>query len=249
MSASEMSASEMSASEMSASEVVAIAVAVGLTIDIRERDIIAHCTSKNIPFQTASLEVGDMLLKSPTETLVFERKTLADLEASIKDGRYREQKQRLKSTFPFHRITYIIEGPLNSHSSKSSTSALISSRYRDGFQVMHTTGVVDTVWHLSQIQERMATPDKTAFDPSNGEYASAVKSKTKKSENLTPEMTYLMQLAQIPGLSMTIAQDIAKVYPCFSALLKAIGDKGVKAFDEVAGMGKTRSKKMLEYIK
>ena len=239
----------MSASEMSASEVVAITVAVGLTIDIRERDIIAHCTSKNIPFQTASLEVGDMLLKSPTETLVFERKTLADLEASIKDGRYREQKQRLKSTFPFHRITYIIEGPLNSHSSKSSTSALISSRYRDGFQVMHTTGVVDTVWHLSQIQERMATPDKTAFDPSNGEYASAVKSKTKKSENLTPEMTYLMQLAQIPGLSMTIAQDIAKVYPCFSALLKAIGEKGVKAFDEVAGMGKTRSKKMLEYIK
>jgi hypothetical protein len=26
---------------------------VTLTLDIRERDIIAHCTSKNIPFQTA----------------------------------------------------------------------------------------------------------------------------------------------------------------------------------------------------
>jgi len=190
---------------------------VTLTLDIRERDIIAHCTSKNIPFQTASLEVGDMLLKSPTETLVFERKTLADLEASIKDGRYREQKQRLKSTFPFHRITYVIEGTLNSRASKSSISALISSRYRDGFQVLHTSGVADTVWHLS--------------------------------ENLTPEMTYLMQLAQIPGLSMTIAQDIAKVYPCFSELLKAIGENGAKAFDHIAGMGKMRSKKMLEYIK
>jgi crossover junction endonuclease MUS81 len=222
---------------------------VTLTLDIRERDIIAHCTSKNIPFQTASLEVGDMLLKSPTETLVFERKTLADLEASIKDGRYREQKQRLKSTFPFHRITYVIEGTLNSRASKSSVSALISSRYRDGFQVLHTSGVADTVWHLSQIQERMAIPDKTAFDPSNGEYASAVKSKTKKCENLTPEMTYLLQLAQIPGLSMTIAQDIAKVYPCFSALLKAIGENGAKAFDQIAGMGKMRSKKMLEYIR
>jgi len=222
---------------------------VTLTLDIRERDIIAHCTSKNIPFQTASLEVGDMLLKSPTETLVFERKTLADLEASIKDGRYREQKQRLKSTFPFHRITYVIEGTLNSRASKSSISALISSRYRDGFQVLHTSGVADTVWHLSQIQERMAIPDKTAFDASNGEYASAVKSKTKKCENLTPEMTYLMQLAQIPGLSMTIAQDIAKVYPCFSVLLKAIGENGAKAFDQIAGMGKMRSKKMLEYIR
>lgn len=222
---------------------------VVLTLDIRERDLIAHCTSKNIPFQTASLEVGDMLLKSPTETLVFERKTLADLEASIKDGRYREQKQRLKSTFPFHRITYVIEGTLNSRSSKSSISALVSSRYRDGFQVFHTSGVADTVWHLSQIQERMAIPDKTAFDTSNGEYASAVKSKTKKCENLTPEMTYLMQLAQIPGLSMTIAQDISKVYPCFSALLKAIGENGAKAFDKIAGMGKMRSKKMLEYIR
>jgi crossover junction endonuclease MUS81 len=238
-----------STSELEPDQTQTIPNIVTLTLDIRERDIIAHCTSKNIPFQTASLKVGDMLLKSPTETLVFERKTLADLEASIKDGRYREQKQRLKSTFPFHRITYVIEGTLNSRASKSSISALISSRYRDGFQVLHTSGVADTVWHLSQIQERMSIPDKTAFDPSNGEYASAVKSKTKKCENLTPEMTYLMQLAQIPGLSMTIAQDIAKVYPCFSALLKAIGENGAKAFDAIAGMGKMRSKKMLEYIR
>ena len=199
---------ETTTSELEPDQTQTIPNTVTLTLDIRERDIIAHCTSKNIPFQTASLEVGDMLLKSPTETLVFERKTLADLEASIKDG-----------------------------------------RYRDGFQVLHTSGVADTVWHLSQIQERMAIPDKTAFDPSNGEYASAVKSKTKKCENLTPEMTYLMQLAQIPGLSMTIAQDISKVYPCFSALLKAIGENGAKAFDAIAGMGKMRSKKMLEYIR
>jgi crossover junction endonuclease MUS81 len=224
-----------------------------LTIDVREHDIIEQCNKKGIVFQTSSLEVGDILMTKKvgenTEALIFERKTIADLDASINDGRYREQKQRLKSAYPFHRITYIIEGNAKSiQTSKKMTSALISSRYRDGFHVIHTLNVEDTIWYLTQIRERMTTPDKTTFDSSHGEYALSLKAKTKKSANLTKELVYTMQLSQVPGISVKIAQDISKVYPSMSLLLKAIEEKGVKTFDEVPGMGKLKSKKMIEYM-
>jgi ERCC4-type nuclease len=216
---------------------------VVLTIDSREQRMIAYCTKQMIPIKTASLDVGDILLTTSNENLVFERKTVADLVASINDGRYREQKQRLKSTYPFHRITYIIEGKLTKD--KSLMSAIISSSYRDGFHLIHTDNMVETVWYITEIQERMKK-GKTVFNTENGDYASSLKAKTKKSANLTPEMVYMMQLAQIPGISMKIAQDIATIYPSMSVLLKAI-ESGEK-FD-IKGMGKMKIKKMIEFIK
>ena len=88
---------------------------MSITIDYREQDIITYITERypTISIQTANLQVGDILITSELDTLVFERKTIADLAASIKDGRYHEQKQRLKSIYPHHRITYIIEGSLS----------------------------------------------------------------------------------------------------------------------------------------
>jgi ERCC4-type nuclease len=257
---------------------------VKLVIDHREHEIISFCKEKAIAFSTCSLDVGDLLLTNESDSinveaskdeaskdeasqiesntnktlkLVFERKTLADLAASIKDGRYREQKQRLKSTFPFHRITYIIEGSItdindeksiHGINSKAIVSSLLSSRYRDGFQVIHTANVKETMWYICELAERFSTPDKLTFDTEHGSYAASVKVKSKKSENVTKEVAYRMQLSQIPGLSMKIADDIANMYPSFRKLLEAIDEKGVKAFDKVAGMGKARSKKIVEFI-
>lgn len=244
-------------------------MSVTLTIDTREHDLILYCKEKSISFETSSLDVGDIMLtkklKDTFETLVFERKTITDLVASIKDGRYREQKQRLKSTFPFHRITYIIEGSMkdiinekekseksetiHGISSKAIVSCLLSSRYRDGFQVIHTENISQTMWYIEELCERFHTDDKLIFDPEHGSYTASVKVKSKKSENVTPEVAYQMQLSQIPGLSMRIASDISSIYPSFRELLKAIDDKGLKAFDNIPGIGKNRSKKIIEFIR
>jgi ERCC4-type nuclease len=211
--------------------------------------------------EVSQIEVSQIDASKPDATqplkLVFERKTIADLAASIKDGRYREQKQRLKSTFPFHRITYIIEGSIkdindeksvHGINSKAIVSSLLSSRYRDGFQVIHTADVKETMWYICELAERFSTPDKLLFDTEHGSYAASVRVKSKKSDNVTKEVAYRMQLSQIPGLSMKIADDIANMYPSFRQLLAAIDEKGVKAFDKVAGMGKARSKKIIEFI-
>jgi len=239
------------------SEVSELVEGANIQIDVREHDLIEYCVTNNIPHQTGALQVGDIILSTEGEAcvLIFERKTIADLAASIKDGRYREQKQRLKSTYPFHRITYIIEGSTRGLKaekvagmpSKALMSALISSRYRDGFQVIHTVDVTDTMWYLLQIRDRMG--EKTTFDTEHGgEYSAALRVKTKKIDNLTPELVYRMQLSQIPSISMLIAAEIVKMYPSMGKLILAIEEKGVKALMEIDGMGKARCKTVVDYL-
>ena len=231
-----------------------------ITIDVREHDLIklSEKIEKNekIEVKTAQLPIGDILIQHGDQTLVFERKTIADLSASIKDGRYSEQRQRLKSTYPFHRVTLLIEGntamlrtqPMTARiSSKTILSALISAQYRDGFHVYHTSTPADTLWYLLQIAERMG--EKTQLETEcKEEYGASLRVKTQKRENVTPGLCYLLQLSQLPGISMTTATEIAKTYPTMRALLSALTEKGVKAFAEIDGMGPKRAKLFCEYF-
>jgi ERCC4-type nuclease len=231
-----------------------------ITIDVREHDLIqlAEKIEKNekIEVKTAQLPIGDILIQHGDQTLVFERKTIADLSASIKDGRYSEQRQRLKSTYPFHRVTLLIEGntgmlrtqPMTARiSSKTILSALISAQYRDGFHVYHTSTPADTLWYLLQIAERMG--EKTHLETEcKEEYGASLRVKTQKRENVTPGLCYLLQLSQLPGISMTTATEIAKTYPTMRALLSALTEKGVKAFSEIDGMGPKRAKLFCDYF-
>ena len=55
---------------------------------------------KNIIIKTETLSVGDIIICDDKETnieekLIIERKSIADLLSSIKDGRYEEQSYRL----------------------------------------------------------------------------------------------------------------------------------------------------------
>jgi len=231
-----------------------------ITIDVREHDLIqlAEKNEKNekIEMKTAQLPIGDIIIQHGDQTLVFERKTIADLSASIKDGRYSEQRQRLKSTYPFHRVTLLIEGntgmlrtqPMTARiSSKTILSALISAQYRDGFHVYHTSTPADTLWYLLQIAERMG--EKTHLETEcKEEYGASLRVKTQKRENVTPGLCYLLQLSQLPGISMTTATEIAKTYPTMRALLSALTEKGVKAFSEIDGMGPKRAQLFCEYF-
>lgn len=52
--------------------------------------------------------------ESDETLLIFERKSISDLLASLKDGRYEEQSYRLSgSNTNNHNIIYIIEGDPN----------------------------------------------------------------------------------------------------------------------------------------
>ena len=111
-------------------------------IDSRERDLIPIIQDKkeNIEISIKQLDLGDIIIRSGDEDrIIIERKTLADLVSSIKDGRYKEQMARLNAyDIPNHNVYYLIEGKMETNIWKKQSdsnkhlihSAIISIRSR-----------------------------------------------------------------------------------------------------------------------
>ena len=90
---------------------------------------------------------------------IVERKRLDDLIGSIKDGRFREQKFRLKRSGVKH-VTYLIEDISldQAHFSKyeeSVQSAIASTQVVDGFTVKKTQKMDDTIRYLARMTEML----------------------------------------------------------------------------------------------
>jgi ERCC4-type nuclease len=128
-----------------------------IKIDIREADLIKSCTFllgsmpsfKDLQIVTEPLPIGDIILcnnadpSNPVDLVIIERKSLRDLSASIKDGRYEEQSYRLNG-LPHHNhnIVYLVEGSMermNMFKGQSDKmmlySAMVSINYFKGFSL------------------------------------------------------------------------------------------------------------------
>jgi ERCC4-type nuclease len=100
------------------------------------------------------LAIGDIILEDDKGEviIIFERKTLYDLAASIRDGRYNEQSFRLdKENIHNHNIVYIIEGDIERYiekkgrvSKKTLISCMFSLLYYKGFSVFRTNSICET---------------------------------------------------------------------------------------------------------
>jgi len=122
-----------------------------IIVDVREHALIEKFASIGTTIITEQLLLGDVLLRSDNdEILLFERKSLTDLLASIKDGRYEEQSHRLIHTSGLnpHNIIYVVEGVLmslkNPADKKVVFSAMTSLSYFKGFSVFRTSTVLET---------------------------------------------------------------------------------------------------------
>ena len=81
-----------------------------IRLDNREKELIKNKAKLGFPVKTEQLVVGDIQFWDGNNILIcIERKTYADLSASIKTGRYREQKHRLLKSYPKKVITYLLE--------------------------------------------------------------------------------------------------------------------------------------------
>lgn len=95
--------------------------------------------------------------------VLFERKTLYDLAASIKDGRYKEQSFRLENTILHnHDIVYIIEGDLSRYderrggiSKTAIQSAMVSLLYYKGFSVYRTMNADETAAFIMNFADKI----------------------------------------------------------------------------------------------
>ena len=192
--------------------------------------------SFDIPIEKKVITLGDIhFVNNEKEVLIIERKSLTDLIASIKDGRYEEQSYRLINSSGMYRshIVYIIEGGLsqliNPTEKKMVYSAMNTLQFIKGFSVVKTTSINETAewisFNANKLEKHIAkglypwTPESTNGD-TVANYCSVVK-KTKK-DNITPENIGEILLCQIPGISSVSAISIMKQFQTISNLIDCV---------------------------
>lgn len=203
---------------------------IELVIDNREHRLI-EALNGVCPVQVETLDIGDILFREESETvLIIERKTVADLKASICDGRAREQKARLLNCgIPIDKIMYLIEGdmdkPLTTRVSGIPVStllgSLINTQLRDGLKVYKTASLQETASYVQKLLDKLNKDGDKYFRRSEGISASkysATLSKKKKA-NMTPEVWFISQLSLIPGITEKVAAKIVEVYPTVKVLV------------------------------
>ena len=200
-----------------------------LKIDNRETCVIqcinnilsAHSFQINILIE--QLPLGDMILYTSDnkELVIFERKSIQDLLASIKDGRYQEQSFRLcNQSIPNRQIVYIIEGQIPRSYSESQRqmvhSAICSLQLFKGFSILRTTSPDDTSQMILRYAEKISKElkkqntfyDESHLQRSEPSYSNVVS--CVKKDNITIENIGEIMLMQIPGVSRNIAISIMK---------------------------------------
>jgi len=188
-----------------------------LKIDNRERDVIESLISKypETKFITENLDIGDFIITDDDNNIlvIIERKKFSDLSASIKDGRYKEQKERLIHSIPYKvRKIYLLEGNNMrdfQFSQQTFNSVIINTIIRDEIFIHISKNIEETIGFIlgiitnmekyvdSLIKEIVFNEEKT-FDSSHS-------CKKVKKENITSEVCFRNQLSQIPGISNKIS--------------------------------------------
>ena len=189
-----------------------------LIIDNREKEIVKYFRdiSSNFTISYDNLDLGDMIYKLDGKILIIiERKTVEDLSKSLKDGRYKEQKKRLKEAIhPKIRKILLIEG-INNGIMKESTwkGVQINTMIRDNIQVIFMNSLQKTIHFLEDINKRIKKYGKDILD--NIENSQDIDKnsygkvcKMNKKSNITQEVFQINQYQQIPGVSYNLAKII-----------------------------------------
>jgi len=228
-----------------------------IKIDCREKALLEECnkqqlindSSQFIKIISENIPLGDIIIYDDdnNEKLIIERKTLLDLAASIRDGRYTEQGYRLQQcSMHNHNIIYLIEGdlryykPFKTHIDKKALmSSMVSINYFKGFSLFRTIGLTETAEWLLQLTTKLHKEapsssfyEKTIFitetsnndelientESVNKSYSSAMK--RVKKENINIDNIGEIMLSQIPGVSNASAIAIMSKYSTIQNLIQ-----------------------------
>lgn len=195
---------------------------ITIRIDVRETDLIAKCETlsklfSNIKLVKEQLPIGDVIINDGAEELlIIERKTITDLAASIKDGRYEEQSYRLNG-LPHHNhnIIYLIEGDFNKFNGfreridkQTLYSAMFSINYYKGFSLMRSISVDETAAIICNMGQKLGKERKIGKDKSKLCFYSNSNSSSSSKQVL--ETDKQVEVAEAPEVAAT-SKDYCKV--------------------------------------
>lgn len=206
-----------------------------MLLDCREHGLLAEFGAKGVPRpQTAQLPVADCWIgleaagsgaaesappRPARNGLLIERKAVADLEASILDGRYREQRARILSAateYGAHPV-YIIEGDLDRLGQvRLAAPALMKHitrlMLRYHIAVFQTACLRDTAELLLLLQDQW-TADPTTFEqPAKISYVEAAGGSSKSANRDDPAAFAAGVLQLCRGVSAAAAAAILRAH-------------------------------------
>ena len=198
-----------------------------LFIDNRESDPIKLLKEKinNDDIELKNLEIGDFIFQqNENSEIIIERKTIADFDASIKDGRYKDQKIRLKKYVEENsekniKIVYLLEGN-NKTEFKQYWGAIINLMIRDSFYIIQSPNLEKSTDIIKNIYEKIK---KKTFDIKK---SNTIQTKKFKTSNFnTPQNCFISQLCQIPGVSEKIALRVSSHFKNFPDLIQKLSEE------------------------
>ena len=159
---------------------------------------------------------------------IFERKTIPDFNASLKDGRYRNQKLRLLEwkNNPEENVRkdviYILEEKFKDFKDKAYWGAIINANLRDGIFVIQTDGLARTAEIIMDIRKKI---EEGKFTQLEGNKEDIHLEGLSKGDYNTPQNCYLGQLSIIPNVSKNTAKILANKHPTMKIMSLALSSK------------------------
>ena len=218
-------------------------------MDTRETDLARLLPTAVIK----QLVLGDIVLETDdgAEFAIIERKTVADLAASIKDGRYREQSARLKAcSLANHNILYLIEGTLRGAKlpmpCETLMATMVSLLFGKGFSVVRTESVEPTAQFVEVMCKKL---DKEDAYRTEKQVEPVYEAKVHKMDKITPDNIQSLMLSQIPYVSMATAEAVLSQFETVPRLTAAL-QKDPDCLADVKFLGNKRriSSKSVESI-
>tara|TARA_B100001094_G_scaffold103892_1_gene100224 strand:- start:937 stop:1629 length:693 start_codon:yes stop_codon:yes gene_type:complete len=223
-----------------------------ILIDYREQAIKTILDDNLVTYM--NLQIGDIQIiqDNPEKTpiIVLERKTIQDLQHSLKDGRFSEQKKRMNASNFIHK-GFIIEGKVSKFEPQFESilkQIIIRIQLKDKMVIFLTGDIHDTTNLILEIKRKLLL-DSKLYNHSQKQPDYIDTLHVSKKQNLTPSLCYILQLSQIPGISKSIAKVIAEKYPNWTLLINGIQDKVnfVQALKS-AKIGEKRYQQLYQYV-
>jgi len=208
-----------------------------IKFDNREKELIKLLEENGYSLELENLDIGDIQfvdVQTKEIIIIIERKTLSDLSSSIKDGRYKEQKDRLIHSIQKNvRKIVLIEGTDISNFAlpeKTLNSVIVNTMIRDNIHIHLTKNIEDTL----QFIENIILQISKYYDSLKDEIINNVMKTSSnefsiqkiKKNNLTPEICFRNMLAQINGISTGMASVFMDKYKNMDNFINKLKEEG-----------------------
>lgn len=210
-------------------------------------ETITELTATGVRFEVRHLKVGDFMwiCRSKFSSIelvlpfIVERKRLDDLSKSIMDGRFHEQKFRLKKCGVYN-VIYLIEdtgGQKFGIPISSLHQAIVNTMVSDEFTIKMTTNHCESMKYLATVSAMLSNMfrNKVLFSCKKSEWSLDIMDDTVflltfktfisgmgKTRNFKTKEMFVKQLVQLHGLSADKAWAIANLYATPAALISAL---------------------------